>query len=152
MSVPQNLPGEGMLHALRNAAVRTGIYSGSCLSIVFAAWLIVANRLPFLDRFALERNLAAAALLLLIAAVPVLRFLRSPGSLLLAGLIAWSVLSLSYRILSLFFRRLTDFYGAFHIFVLGIVIYLILATLAWIAGCIWRVRASHPTHPRNSLH
>jgi len=151
MSAGQNLPGENWLHAFSNAAVRTGIYCGVCLSVVFATWLITANRAPLLERFALERNLACAAALALLAAVPVFRFLRSPGNLLAAGLVGWTILSLSYGTLSLFFRKLSDFYSALHIFVLGAVSYLILATLAWIISCILRVRGTHTTEPHNHM-
>lgn len=143
MSVRQNLPGEGLLHALRNRAVRTGIYCGVCLSLVFAGWVVAANRFAFLDHLALERNLAAAGLLVLIAMIPVLRFLRSPGDLLASGLIAWTILSLAYRALSLYFSKLDASYSAFHIFMLGAVAYLLAATLCWLGLCIWRIRGSH---------
>ena len=65
----------------RNAAIRVGLYTGVCLSLVFTAWLLVANRIPFLEPLAQQRNLAATVLLLLIAVMPVFRFLRSPAEL-----------------------------------------------------------------------
>jgi hypothetical protein len=50
------MPAYGWLHAFRNASVRTGVYVGILLSAAFSGWVIVANRVPFLDRFALVRN------------------------------------------------------------------------------------------------
>ncbi len=92
------------------------------LSIVFSGWVIVANRVPFLDRFALARNLAAVAVLGLLALIPVLQFWRRPGNLLASSLIAWLILSLSYRILSMDFSDLEERFSAAQIFVLGVVV------------------------------
>jgi hypothetical protein len=81
-----------------------------------------------------------------IAAMPVLRFLRVPGELLISGLMAWSVMTLAYRILSLKFALLQDYYSTFHIFVLGAVAYLLFATLSWIGMIVLRARAAQGTH------
>jgi hypothetical protein len=62
MLVRPHLPGYRWFHVFRNAAIRTGVYVGVCLTLVFTAWLIVANRAPFLERFALERNIFALSL------------------------------------------------------------------------------------------
>src|SRR3974377_2104549 len=75
----------------RNPAVRTGIYAGVALSAVFIAWIVIANRVPQLEVLATERNVVAAILLALLAAVPVVRFLRSPAELLASGLLAWGI-------------------------------------------------------------
>lgn len=149
MAAPRDLPGEGLFNPLRNSAVRTGIYTGVCLSLVLASWVFAANRLPFLDRLALERNLAAAGLLALVWAIPVVRFLRSPGELLASGLISWMVVSLAYRALSLYFSKLNDTYSTVHVFMLGAVAYLLAATLCWLGSSIWRVRESHSAGSRN---
>ena len=74
MTVRAHLPAYESLHVLRNASVRTGVYVGIILSIVFSGWVIVANHVPSLDRFALARNLAAVILLGLVALIPILRF------------------------------------------------------------------------------
>ncbi len=50
------------------------IYVGIILSIVFSGWVIVANHLPSLDRFALARNLTAVVLLGLVALIPFFDF------------------------------------------------------------------------------
>jgi len=151
MPISAHLPGYGWFHVFKNLAVRLGVYIGVCLSLVLSAWILVANRVPFLERFALERNLAGAALLGLLAIVPVLRFLRSPGNLLASSLIAWTILSFTYRLLCIFFDLLALKYSAFQIFMLGFVVYMILATLSWIGTLIWRVRERDLSHPNNHV-
>ena len=59
------LPGYRWLMFLRNVPVRVGLYTGICLSILFAVWLVVANRVPLLEPLALERNVAAVIVLAL---------------------------------------------------------------------------------------
>jgi uncharacterized membrane protein YvlD (DUF360 family) len=130
----------------RNAGVRTGAYAGVALAMGFTAWLYVANRVPWLDHVALQRNFIAASVLGLLAAVPVLRFLRSPVNLLVSSLISWSIFTLTYRGLCIRFSALADRYSASQIFALGAVVYMILATLSWIGTCIWRARQSHVSH------
>jgi hypothetical protein len=143
IAVRAHLPGYGKLHVFRNAAIRTGVYAGVGLAMVLVAWIFVANRAPVLERFALERNVAAAVALVLFASVPVLRFWRLPGPLLASGLIAWSILALIYQLLCVVFSGLAERYSAVHIFTLGAVLYMIMATLSWIGTCIWRARESN---------
>lgn len=149
MSVGAHLPGYHWFHFLRNAAIRTGVYTGVCLATVFTVWLLIANWVPFLDRFALERNIGAAAVLLLLALVPVIRFLRSPGRLVISGLIAWSILTLVYRALCLHFQALSDWHSTFQIFMYGAVVYMIIATLFWIGTTVWKAREAHVSHPNH---
>ena len=149
MSVRSHLPGYRWFHFFRNAAIRTGVYLAVCLTLVFVTWLIIANHVPFLERFALERNIAAAAVLCLLAAVPVLRFFRNPGNLLASSLIGWFLFSMSYRVLCMFFSKLSDWHSTFQVFILGAVVYLICSTLCWIGTVIWRARAAHVSHPNH---
>src|SRR5260370_42234073 len=97
MLVRAHLPGYRSFHVFRNAAVRTGVYVGVCLTLVFTAWVVIANHAPFLERFALERNIAAPAILCFLAPVPIFRFLRLPGHLLASGLLGLLIFSLRYR-------------------------------------------------------
>jgi hypothetical protein len=105
MSVRAHLPGYRWFHVFRNAAVRIGVYTAVCLALVFTAWLFVANRVPSLERVAVGRNAGAAALLVLIALVPILRFATMPGHLLASGLVAWLLFSSYYRVLCMFLLR-----------------------------------------------
>ena len=143
IAVRAHLPGYGKLHVFKNAAIRTGVYAGVGLAMVLVSWVFVANRAPALERFAQERNIVAAVALALFAAVPVLRFWRLPGPLLASGLITWSILALTYRLLCVVFWGLAGRYSAVHIFTLGAVLYMIVATLSWIGTCIWRARESN---------
>jgi len=133
---------------MEDVAARTGVYAGLSLSLVFACWLLIANRVPFLEPIAMERNIIASALLAVLACVPLFRFYRSPAQLLLSGILAWTLLTLTYRIFCFKFVLLEEYYSAFHVFVLGAVSYLIFATVSWIGTIIWRVHAtnSHPHH------
>lgn len=140
------LPGYRFLGFLKDVAVRTGIYSGISLSIIFTAWLLIANRVPFLEPFAMERNIAGAALLIFFACIPLMRFYRSPAELLISGLLGWSLLTVSYRLFGLVFVLLEENYSAFHVFVLGAVSYLLFATVSWIGTIVWRVRSTHHSH------
>jgi hypothetical protein len=151
MPVSEHLPGYRWFHVFKNLAVRAGVYVGVCLSLALSVWIFVANRIPSLERFAFERNLAGAALLGLLAVAPVLRFFRSPGNLLASSLVAWTIFSFTYRLLRIFFGHLGDKYSAFLIFVLGSVLYMILATLSWIGMLIWRARERDLSHPNNRV-
>jgi hypothetical protein len=145
---------------LRNSGVRTGAYTGVALTIVFTVWLYVANRMPSLESMASQRNIAAATVFGLFAAIPVMRFLRAPGNLLVSGLVAWSILAFTYRALCVPFTGLAARYSAMQVFTLGVVVYMLLATLSWIGTCLWRLRASdvpqsnhesHISHPNHQI-
>jgi hypothetical protein len=139
-------PGYRWFHFLRHAPARVGLYTGVWLSLVFVAWVVIANRVPFLEPLAQQRNVFATLFLAVIAAMPVLRFLRAPADLLVSGLLAWSVLTLTYRFLSLEFTLLQYYYSTFHVFVLGTVAYLLFATISWIGMIVWRAREAQGTH------
>jgi len=125
---------------------------GVCLSLVFLAWLLVANRAPAFERFALERNIAAAAGLGFFGLIPVLRFHRAPCRLWASGVVAWLLLSASYRLMSMFFPGLGERYSAFQVFMLGAVVYTIVSTLCWIGTVVRRMRASQaPVSPTNRI-
>ncbi len=143
MSLRANSSAWPLFERLRSTAILTGLSVGVCLSLVVGAWLVVANRIPWLDRFAAQRNVAAAAALLVLALVPVVRFLREPGRLLVSGLLAWTLASLTYRLACLVFSKLGDRMGSFHVFVFGAVAYALAATLAWVGTLLWTMR-NHP--------
>ena len=144
-----HLPGYRWLMFLRNVPVRVGIYTGICLSLVFLLWVVLANRVPLLEPLAMWRNIAAVVILVFFATLPMLRFYRSPGELMVSGLVAWMLLSITYRVLCMVFVLLDEKYSAFHVFVLGAVVYLLGATISWIGTIIWRVRASDISHPHH---
>ena len=149
MTFAQRLPGYKAYGALIDSAFRTGVYIGLCLFGVFSVWLIVANKFAVFERVALARNLLAAAAMVLFAVIPVLRFRRRPASLLGSGLIAWAIFSFLYRLSALYFSGLSLWHSAWQVFMVGAVLYLIAATLAWVVGLVLRVRASHSVSRHN---
>ena len=146
MSVHPEFSGSSWFTVPDDAAVRTGIYVGLSQSLVFAAWLLIANRVPFLEPLAPERNIIAAALLASLASIPLIRFYRTPRDLLLSGLLSWGFLALTYGLFCIKFALLEEYYSAFHVFVLGAICYLVFATLSWIGTIIWRAYATDNSH------
>jgi hypothetical protein len=128
---------------MRNAALRTGILTGIYVSCVFFAWLEVANRVARLEPYAELRNLLAGALLIVVLGIPVLRFRNRPGRLFVAGLTAWTLLTLTYLMAELHFTLLESRMGAFHVFVMGAVSYGFVAVLDWVFLMCAGVRQQH---------
>lgn len=149
MTFVANLPGYKHYDALKDSAFRMGMYIGGCLFATFVTWVVVANRFLWFEKFALERNSIAVGAMVLFAALPILRFRRKPGRVLLSGLVAWAIFSFLYRLICLFFPGLSSWHGAWQVFMAGAVLYLIAATLAWIVGLVLRVRAAH-SEPREN--
>ena len=143
----QNIRWRNSLHLFRHSPVRTGISVGVCLSLTLLLGLVLANYVRFLEPFAMGRNLAIAGLIGFLGLVPVLRFVRNPGGLLVSSLLGWFLFAIFYRFLCIFFHRLPDRLSPFHFFMLGAVCYLIATTLSWIGSVIWKIRASHISPP-----
>ena len=120
------------LHRSSQAALRLGLVIGAALSGVAIAWLLIANRLPALDRLALLRNAAAGALVIVLMLVPVYRFRKYPSHAFTCGLTAWSILTLIYAILQIPFPRLGIRMGTFHFFMLGAVLLGFASALLWV--------------------
>jgi hypothetical protein len=129
--------------AAHDSALRTGVWSGISMVVVFVAWLFIANRVSASEKFALERNVVAASILAILFMVPVVRFMWHAGRLLASSLAAWWIFSISYRLLCIGFSSLSERYTPMRVFILGSVVCMILATLSWIATLIWRTRESH---------
>ena len=125
------------------AAFRTGVYVGLAQAGVFTTWVVMANRAPFLEPFARERNVAAAAVLGLFALIPILRYMSTPRLLLLCGLVGWGILSFVYRLLCIFFTGLPGVRTPTQVLMMGALFYLISATVAWMGSLVWRVRETH---------
>jgi hypothetical protein len=131
---------------VRYAPFRVGVYLGITISVSLLAWIIVANRVPFLDPFDRERNLAATTLIGFFALIPVIKYMHAPRSLLAAGLVGWTILSFVYRLLCLYFHGLAGIHTPTQVLMLGVLFYLISATVAWVGSVIWRVRQSDSSH------
>src|SRR5271154_1156876 len=150
MRVDDHFADNELAIVVRDSGVRTGLCSGVGLAITLVTWIYVANRVAALEPVALQRNIVAAAVFGVFFLVPVVRFMWRPGRLLVSSLIAWSILTFTYRGLSMFFGALDERYSAVQIFTLGAIVCMILATLSWIGTCIWRVRESYMSNHRVS--
>ena len=150
MAARTQLPGMRWFLWLRIASLRIGTLTGIYTSCVFVAWLIVANRVAELEPLAELRNLVAGAVLIIVLAIPVLRFRQQPGKLFIAGLTAWTLLTLTYLAAELHFTLLESRMGALHVFVLGAVSYGFVAVLDWVFLMCAGVRHQHIVQSRES--
>jgi len=121
---------------VRDPAFNVGVFLGICFSVVGLAWLLLANRVPHLDQFAGERNLALAVAFALLGIVPTCRFMKSPGRNFLSGVTGWAILTAIYSVAELVFPRLSTRLSAFHLFVLGCVLFGLLAVVAWVVNLV----------------
>jgi len=126
--------------ALRHPCLISGGILGVCMAATAIAWVLIANRVPALDRFAFQRNLAAAVALGLLALVPALRFFKSPARIFLSGIVAWTILAAAYRIMENPFPLLSDRLGAFHLFMMGAVVFGVMSVALWVAQLILHTR------------
>src|SRR5579864_2584233 len=125
MAARPQLPGMRYFLWMRIVSLRTGILTGIYLSCVFVAWLEVANRVAKLERFAELRNFVA-------------------------GLTAWTVLTMTYIAAEMHFTLLESRMGALHVFVLGAVSYGFVAVLDWVLLMCALVRHQHMAQSRES--
>ena len=137
------LPGTQWWNWTRNASLRAGVLTGIYLSCVFVTWLVVANRVPELEAFAGARNVAAGVVMILLMAIPVLRFRFEPMRLFVAGLVAWTLVTITYRVAEMFFSLLESRLGALHVFMLGAVPYGFVAVFEWVASICMEARNRH---------
>ena len=150
MATGPQLPDMQLSPWMRNMALRNGVFTGVLLSCIFVAWLVVANRLKELEPYAEGRNLVAGVILVGILAIPALRFLRDPARLFVAGLTAWTLLTVTYLVSQLFFRLLESRMGALHVFMLGAVSYGFVAVLDWVFWICAGVRDQHLAQSRQT--
>jgi len=128
----------------RSAAVHTGAYTGVLLGIVMFGALFVANRLPWLESRALERNAACYSLFVLIMLIPVARFLNRPLQMFTSAMIGWVIFVLCYYAADSDFRDLFQVLRTpFEALVEGAVIYGVCAVGSWVGAMVLHAR-NHP--------
>jgi len=128
---------------LRNETLRSGVLAGIYISCVFISWLELANRVRELEPFAGARNFIAAALLVAILLIPAWRYRREPARLFASGLVAWTLLTVTYLLAEIFFKLLESRMGFLHVFVLGAVSYGVVAVLDWVLLMCAEARQQH---------
>ena|SRR5580658_2923418 len=121
--------------------LKAGLMLGAALSGVVIAWLLIANRVPGLERIAQFRNLAAGMLVILLMLVPVYRFRRHPSHLFGCTFTSWVILTAVYAILQIPFPRLGMRMGTFHFFMLGAVVLGLASSLVWVIHVVWILRS-----------
>jgi hypothetical protein len=135
-------PREVQLSAWRHPCLILGTVTGACLAGIAVAWVLVANRVPSLAQFAFERNVIAGAAMGVLMLLPFFLFLGSPARMFVSGVIAWTILALAYDVLEILFGRLESRLGAFHLFMLGAIVFGALAVLNWVALLLLSARRS----------
>jgi len=122
--------------------LKAGLMLGVALSGVAITWLLVANRVPALERFALLRNTAAGAIVfVLLILLPVCRFRRHPSHLFACTFTSWVILTALYALLQIPFPRLGLRMGTFHFFMLGAVVLGLAASLVWVIHLVLILRS-----------
>ncbi|MGC2333595.1 MAG: hypothetical protein WA581_19245 [Candidatus Acidiferrales bacterium] len=128
-------------------AWRTGIYTGALLIVTMLGALVTANRMPHLERYALERNAIFYTLFVLLMLVPVLRFLNRPKEMLTASVIGWVLFAGAYDLAGFYFHNLFEVLRTpFQALVEGAVVYGVFAGGSWVAGMLFHARR-HPILP-----
>jgi hypothetical protein len=116
-------------------ALITGIYTGAFLIIVTFAALVAANRMPWLENRALERNAVFCGLFVIFMLIPIVRFYNRPIQMFTSAMIAWGMFVVSYYIAGMFFRNLFEVLRSpFEALIEGAVVYGFFAVGSWVAS------------------
>jgi TctA family transporter len=115
---------------------------------VMTGALFVANRLPWLESRALERNAACYTLFVLFMLIPVARFLNRPFKMFTSAMIGWVIFVIGYDIAGMYFRNLFQVLRTpFEVLVEGAVIYGVCAVGSWVGAMVLHAR-HHPIAAR----
>lgn len=130
------------------ATLRTGLFTGAMLVLILLASLVAANRIPWLEQYALERNAICYTLFVLFMCIPILRFLRHPLSLFLSAMIGWGIFVIAYDIAGMLFQHLFQVLRTpLEALMEGAVVYGIFAVGSWVTSMLLAAR-HHPILPR----
>jgi uncharacterized membrane protein YvlD (DUF360 family) len=133
---------------LPRPALWTGLYTGTLLVMVMFGALVAANRLPWLDNRALERNAASYGLFVIFMLIPVVRFLNRPIQMFTSAMIAWVMFVIAYDIAGMLFRNLFQILRTpFQAFIEGAVVYGVFAVGSWVGAMVLHAR-HHSITPR----
>ena len=141
-SIHDENPGAG---PVGHPALRVGLYTGALLVVVMLGALVAANRIPALERYALERNAISYSLFVLFTLIPVLRFWNQPIRIFASGMIAWTIFVAAYDVAGMVFQNLFDSirHTPFMALSEGAVVYGICAVVFWVGGMLIQAR-HHP--------
>jgi hypothetical protein len=118
--------------------LKFGFYTGLALTAEMTVALVVINRVPSLERYALPRNAFFIGCFLILMLVPVCRFLRAPVQMFSSAMIAWAIFVVGYDLAGLYFERLFEAVhrGPAVMLVDGAVLYGIGAVGSWVVEMI----------------
>lgn len=141
--------GHPVARELRHAALTTGVYTGGLLSVVMIGALVAANRIPGLERFAVERNAASYGLFVMFMLIPVARFLNRPFQMYLSAMLGWVIFVVAYNIVGIYFQNLFESlrHTPFVVLIEGAVVYGVFAVGSWVGAMVLHAR-THPILPR----
>ena len=141
--------GHPVAREIRHAALTTGVYTGGLLSLVMIGALVAANRIPGLERFAVERNAACYGLFVIFMLIPVTRFLSHPFQMYMSAMLGWVIFVVAYDIAGIYFQNLFESlrHTPFVVLIEGAVVYGVFAVGSWVGGMVLHAR-THPILPR----
>lgn len=147
---PFRLPGQRIFEGIRNLIVRVGVLTGAYLCAVMVISVLAATQLHFLEPFAEIRNWTARGAFALIMTIPVLTFLRRPAHMLGASLLGWTIFTVGYKVMGIFFVHLHSRLNTtpFHAFILGACVYGLAAAASWVTCMILDARQQPVVVPR----
>ena len=136
------LPGSRWFRWVHNISLRVGVLIGVQLTIVMVGAILVANRIPFLERFAEIRNWTARGAFLFFLLIPMAWFVRSPVKMFASGICAWAIFCANYALVGLYFTNLHERLGKtpFQLLILGAMAYGMAAVASWVAGMVLSLR------------
>jgi len=122
--------------------VRCGIYTGALLVITMLGALVAANRVPSLERHAIERNAISYGLFMLFMLLPVARFWNRPLNMFGAALIGWTLFTAAYDIAGMVFQNLFESVRHTPLEALceGAVAYGVFSVVSWVVGMFIQAR------------
>jgi len=136
-----------------NEAFSTGLYAGAFLIVVMLASLVTADRIPGIERYALERNGISYALFLAAMLYPICRFLNRPLQMFVSGMTGWVMFAAAYDLAGLYFRNLFQVLRTpFEALVEGAIIYGVCAVCSWVGSMIIHTRRQAIAPARRRTH
>ncbi len=135
--------------AIGHPALRIGLYTGALLVVVMLGALVAADRIPALERYALERNAISYTLFVLLMLIPIVRFWNHPIRMFASGMIGWTIFVAAYDVTGMVFQNLFAAvrHTPFIALAEGAVIYGVCSVISWVGGMVIQARR-HPILPR----
>lgn len=148
---------EGRRNLRRNSerlrpALMTGVYVGAAWILVMSAALVAANRVPALERYALERNAASYGAFVILMLIPVIRFMKRPLHMFVSAIVAWIFFVGAYNIAGFYFRNLFLIRTPFQALIEGGVLYGVVAVTIWVMRMVLYARRHAIAPARRRVH